>query len=207
MGLFAPRPTHESACSPYPVRCSCSSSPPRPPAPPPAARRPAPVLARPPVRRRRARSRVDSTRPVLPDSPASDNYRQEGRQHLAHSLPACAARRGFLSAAPTRRLSRQPTGRSSRSPSRPATATRTLSPTHASSNASPASPAPPGAWTWAPLMRRVFDFDVLTCPRCGGRLRVLATVEDLPRRPAILAYLAPSGPRTAPPRVTWVATP
>jgi uncharacterized protein YbaR (Trm112 family) len=27
-------------------------------------------------------------------------------------------------------------------------------------------------------MRRAFALDVLACPRCGGRLRVLATVED-----------------------------
>ena len=33
----------------------------------------------------------------------------------------------------------------------------------------PPHPATPGAWTWPALMRRVFDFDVLTCPRCGGR--------------------------------------
>jgi hypothetical protein len=33
-------------------------------------------------------------------------------------------------------------------------------------------------WTWAALMRRAFAVDVLACPRCGGRLRVIATVED-----------------------------
>lgn len=27
-------------------------------------------------------------------------------------------------------------------------------------------------------MRRVFDIDVLACPRCGGRLQLMATVED-----------------------------
>jgi len=42
-------------------------------------------------------------------------------------------------------------------------------------------------------MRRVFDFDVLTCPRCGGRLRVLATVQDPIAVQATLAYLARSG--------------
>jgi len=34
----------------------------------------------------------------------------------------------------------------------------------------------PSAWTWAALMRRVFALDVLPCPRCGGRRRVIATV-------------------------------
>lgn len=31
---------------------------------------------------------------------------------------------------------------------------------------------------WATLMRRVFEIDVLACPRCGGRMRVLATLEE-----------------------------
>jgi hypothetical protein len=38
-------------------------------------------------------------------------------------------------------------------------------------------------------MRRAFDIDVLACPRCGGRMRLIATIAD-PRviRP-ILAHL------------------
>jgi hypothetical protein len=31
---------------------------------------------------------------------------------------------------------------------------------------------------WADLMRRAFESDVLACPRCGGRMVVLATIED-----------------------------
>jgi hypothetical protein len=31
---------------------------------------------------------------------------------------------------------------------------------------------------WADLMRRTFAFDVLACPRCGGRLRLVSLVED-----------------------------
>ena len=30
---------------------------------------------------------------------------------------------------------------------------------------------------WADLMRRTFGFDVMACPRCGGRLRLLALIE------------------------------
>jgi hypothetical protein len=41
-----------------------------------------------------------------------------------------------------------------------------------------APPPPLRNWTWAALMRRAFAVDVLACPRCGGRLRVIATVED-----------------------------
>jgi len=36
-------------------------------------------------------------------------------------------------------------------------------------------------------MRRAFDIDVLACPRCGGRLRLIATVEDPDAIRAILA--------------------
>jgi hypothetical protein len=30
---------------------------------------------------------------------------------------------------------------------------------------------------WAELMRRTFGIDALDCPRCGGRLRLLALIE------------------------------
>jgi len=31
---------------------------------------------------------------------------------------------------------------------------------------------------WATLLRRSFETDVLDCPRCGGRLRVLGEVSE-----------------------------
>jgi hypothetical protein len=62
---------------------------------------------------------------------------------------------------------------------------------------------PPRAWTWAALMRPVFDLDVLVCPRCGGGLRVIAIVQDPLAGQAILAPLAcsaaPAPPGPAPP--------
>ena len=54
-------------------------------------------------------------------------------------------------------------------------------------------PPPLRNWTWAALMRRAFAIDVLACPRCGGRLRVIATVEDPLAVRQILAA-APLGP-------------
>jgi hypothetical protein len=70
-------------------------------------------------------------------------------------------------------------------------------------NANPRSAGTPGAWTWATLMRRVFNVDVLACPRCGGRLRVIATVHDPLAIQAILAHLgrslSPAPPGPAPP--------
>jgi hypothetical protein len=38
---------------------------------------------------------------------------------------------------------------------------------------------------WAELMRRTFESDVLACPRCGGRMAILATIED----PAVIARI------------------
>jgi hypothetical protein len=53
-----------------------------------------------------------------------------------------------------------------------------------------------GAWSWAALMHRAFAIDVLTCPNCGGRLRLIATVHDPVVIRKILegARMARSGP-------------
>src|SRR5262245_59163863 len=80
-------------------------------------------------------------------------------------------------------------------------------------NTGPRVAVAPGAWTWAALMRRVFAFDVLACPRCGGRLRVIATVHDPLAVQAILAHLRRSlstetsgaQPRPSRPRATSLA--
>jgi uncharacterized protein YbaR (Trm112 family) len=39
-------------------------------------------------------------------------------------------------------------------------------------------------------MHRVFALDVLACPHCGGRLRVIATVQDPLAVQAILAVIS-----------------
>jgi len=38
-------------------------------------------------------------------------------------------------------------------------------------------------------MRRAFDLDVLACPRCGDRMRLLATIDDPVVIEPILAHL------------------
>ena len=38
-------------------------------------------------------------------------------------------------------------------------------------------------------MRRVFDLDVLQCPRCGGRMSVIATIEAADVLRKILGHL------------------
>jgi hypothetical protein len=51
---------------------------------------------------------------------------------------------------------------------------------------------------WALLMRRTFDVDVLECPKCTGKLRVLALVDDPTIATQILDEL--EIPRTPPPK-------
>jgi hypothetical protein len=59
---------------------------------------------------------------------------------------------------------------------------------------------------WADLMRRAFEADVLSCPRCGGRMTVLATIDDPAVIRRILTHLglsteageAVSAPRGSP---------
>ncbi len=59
-------------------------------------------------------------------------------------------------------------------------------------------------------MHRVFDLDVLACAPCGGRLRVVATVQDRLAMRAILAHLdrslAPEPPGPAPPTPAAIAS-
>ena len=48
---------------------------------------------------------------------------------------------------------------------------------HAPLRDDPPSPAR-RACSWPDLLRHTFAVDVLACPRCGGRMRVVATIED-----------------------------
>jgi hypothetical protein len=69
-----------------------------------------------------------------------------------------------------------------------------------------ATPSRPGASQWAELMRRTFAFDVLACPRCGGRLRLVALIEQAAVVQQILRHLGlptevpEPRPARAPPR-------
>lgn len=45
------------------------------------------------------------------------------------------------------------------------------------------------AWRWADLMRRVFAVDVLACPGCNGRLRLVAVLEASVATARILQHL------------------
>jgi hypothetical protein len=69
-----------------------------------------------------------------------------------------------------------------------------------------AKPSGAGAYQWAELMRRTFRLDVLTCPRCGGRLRLVALIEQASVVQRILRHLGlptdvpEARPARAPPR-------
>jgi hypothetical protein len=53
----------------------------------------------------------------------------------------------------------------------------------------PSRPPRRRQWVWADLMRHSFGFDVLACRRCGGRMRLLAMIEDRKTIRRILAHL------------------
>jgi hypothetical protein len=48
-------------------------------------------------------------------------------------------------------------------------------------------------------MRRAFDLDVLRCPRCSGRMQLIATINDPAVIQWILAHLGLPGVRDGPP--------
>ena len=92
-------------------------------------------------------------------------------------------------------------------------------PTSASGSAAPLAPAPDGAreqikprsWNWVALMHRAFTIDVLACPTCGGRLRLIASLHDPAVIRKILAHLGLShsgqSPGPAPPESSAAAAP
>jgi len=51
-------------------------------------------------------------------------------------------------------------------------------------------------YQWAELMRRTFGVDVLACPRCGGRLRLVALIYQ-----ASVVQRPEPRPARAPPRL------
>ena len=68
-------------------------------------------------------------------------------------------------------------------------------------------PARPRYYTWAELMRRVFAIDVLDCPRCFARMRIIATIHppettrkilECLRLPSRSPPLAPATPEDTP---------
>jgi hypothetical protein len=50
-------------------------------------------------------------------------------------------------------------------------------------------PSRPDARLWADLMRRSFGVDTLACPSCGGRLRLIALIDEASVIERILRHL------------------
>ena len=48
---------------------------------------------------------------------------------------------------------------------------------------------PQAPMSWMQRLKRVFAIDIETCPECGGKLRVIACVEDPPLIAKILAHV------------------
>ena len=75
-------------------------------------------------------------------------------------------------------------------------------PTPPIDSAVPVAPKRPGRMNWADLLMRVWAIDVLKCPFCGGRMRVIAAIQNPDVITAILAAV-PSDkwfiPATGPP--------
>ena len=44
----------------------------------------------------------------------------------------------------------------------------------------PHLPEAPARMSWACLLKRVFDIAIEYCPRCGGRLQIIAAIVDPP---------------------------
>jgi hypothetical protein len=67
--------------------------------------------------------------------------------------------------------------------------------------------------TWARRLKRVFGIDIEQCVRCGGRLTVIASIEDPALIDRILAHrrergeedpaVSPLGPRAPPQKLLW----
>jgi hypothetical protein len=54
--------------------------------------------------------------------------------------------------------------------------------------------------TWAALLKRAFGIDVMQCPECGGRMRVIATISEAEQPDVVKAILESMGlPSEAPP--------
>jgi hypothetical protein len=56
------------------------------------------------------------------------------------------------------------------------------------------------SWSWRDLLHHTFAVDVFACPRCGGRMRVIATIDDPVIIRKILTHLGlPTEPPPRPP--------
>jgi len=60
------------------------------------------------------------------------------------------------------------------------------------------SPCKHVSMTWAQRLKRVFAIDIERCRRCGGRLRVIASLEEPALIARLLAHLEQQAPAAQP---------
>jgi len=67
--------------------------------------------------------------------------------------------------------------------------------------ADPAQPSTPRhvAMSWAQRLKRVFGIEIDTCQRCGGNLRIIASIEQPEVIAKILSHLERTAPQPHPP--------
>ena len=53
----------------------------------------------------------------------------------------------------------------------------------------PEADKPTAPMSWMQRLKRVFAIDIETCPECGGKLRVIACIEDPPLIAKILGHV------------------
>jgi len=104
---------------------------------------------------------------------------------------------GVLAPAATFRPSVVPEGEQSIPAKHPGCSARIETSTTEETETKPKRGKKPRNYSWAQLLKRVFEFDVLSCPRCGGRMRVLCAINSPPAIQKILDCLGL--PSRAPP--------
>jgi hypothetical protein len=120
--------------------------------------------------------------------PAHESFHADCEAHTARERTAPGARPANVPQ--TRDLHDIHADIAAPGPSASADPTDLRAPTPARCLSSPAEDrARPRRLAWADLLRRVFAIDVLRCPGCGGRLRILAAIHPPEATKALLACL------------------
>ncbi len=98
---------------------------------------------------------------------------------------------GVLAPAATFRPSVVPEGEQASPPKHPGCPARIETSATEEAETKPKRGKRPRNYSWAQFWKRVFEFDVLFCPRCGGKMRVLRAINTQPAIQVGLPYRTP----------------